>query len=49
MAAKVLAFRHIPFEHLGMIADALDSHRLECQYVDLWQGNRRPISGARPV
>jgi len=32
---RVLAFRHVPFEHLGLIADSLDRHALDCQYVDL--------------
>jgi GMP synthase-like glutamine amidotransferase len=40
MAGSVLAFRHIPFEHLGMIAGALKG--LECQYVDLFDGDPVP-------
>jgi GMP synthase-like glutamine amidotransferase len=32
----IFAFRHVPFEPLGMIADALDSRRIEWRYVDLW-------------
>lgn len=31
----VLAFRHVPFEPLGLIEDALRSRGLEYQYVDL--------------
>jgi len=33
----VLVFRHVPFEPLGRIADALDSHGMEWRYLDLWQ------------
>ena len=33
----VLVFRHVPFEPLGRIADALDLHSIEWRYVDLWQ------------
>jgi GMP synthase-like glutamine amidotransferase len=31
----VLVFRHVPFEHLGWIADALGEHGLGWRYVDL--------------
>jgi GMP synthase-like glutamine amidotransferase len=39
---SVLAFRHVPFEHLGRIADALAPHGIDCQYVDLYQGADYP-------
>jgi GMP synthase (glutamine-hydrolysing) len=32
----VLAFRHVPFEPLGLIADALDQRGIEWEYVDAW-------------
>lgn len=32
---RVLAFRHVPFEHLGLIAPALESRGLQFDYVDL--------------
>jgi GMP synthase-like glutamine amidotransferase len=31
----VLVFRHVPYEHLGLIADSLVRHGLEPLYVDL--------------
>jgi GMP synthase-like glutamine amidotransferase len=40
--AKVLAFRHVPFEHLGLIADSLESHGIAYQYADLHCGGARP-------
>ena len=42
MSRKVLAFRHVPFEHLGRIADALEQHDIACEYVDLYRGAARP-------
>jgi GMP synthase-like glutamine amidotransferase len=33
----ILAFRHVPFEPIGLIADALDVRRMEWRYVDLWE------------
>lgn len=36
-ARRVLAFRHVPFEGLGLIEDALDAHRIEFDYCDLYQ------------
>jgi len=33
---KVLAFRHVPFESLGMIADSLEEHDIAFEYVDLY-------------
>src|SRR5258708_7884524 len=41
MPAKVLAFRHVPFEHLGLIADSLESHGIAYEYADLPGGARR--------
>jgi GMP synthase (glutamine-hydrolysing) len=40
---KVLVFRHVPFEHLGMIAPALESNGAQFEYVDLY---RRPTAPA---
>jgi GMP synthase-like glutamine amidotransferase len=40
--SRVLAFRHVPFEHLGLIADALAAHGVECRYVDLYESPRPP-------
>ncbi len=37
MPRKVLAFRHVPFEHLGLIADSLDSRPIPFEYVDLYR------------
>src|SRR5215472_10190677 len=31
----ILTFRHVPFEHLGLIAGSLREHAIECRYVDL--------------
>jgi GMP synthase-like glutamine amidotransferase len=39
---RVLAFRHVPFEHLGLIADSLRRHAIECEYVDLPQNPSAP-------
>src|ERR1700722_9774407 len=39
----VLVFRHVPFEPLGRIADALDSRGIEWHYVDLWQSVDEPL------
>ena len=33
----VLAFRHVPFEHLGLIAPALEAHGVSFEYVDLFR------------
>jgi GMP synthase-like glutamine amidotransferase len=40
----VLAFRHVPFEHLGLIADSLHRHQLEPVYVDLDTAGETPVS-----
>ena len=34
---RVLAFRHVPFEHLGLIADSLREHAIDCRYMDLYE------------
>jgi GMP synthase-like glutamine amidotransferase len=36
MAARVLAFRHVPFEHLGRIAEALEARGVNAGYADLY-------------
>lgn len=33
---KVLAFRHVPFEHLGLIESAFDSRGVSFEYADLY-------------
>jgi GMP synthase-like glutamine amidotransferase len=38
----VYAFRHVAFEHLGMIAPALESRGLAVQYVDMFDGAPAP-------
>jgi GMP synthase-like glutamine amidotransferase len=43
---KVLAFRHVPFEHLGLIADALESHGVAWEYVDLHGNPEQPVDVA---
>src|SRR6266480_494159 len=48
MSPKVLAFRHVPFEHLGMISDALSSRGLACEYVDLYRGEE-PVPNIRDI
>src|SRR5690242_7969397 len=39
---RVLAFRHVPFEHLGLIADSLREYTIESRYVDLYKDSRVP-------
>ena len=40
---KVLAFRHVPFEHLGLIELALESRGISFEYADLYaDGSRVP-------
>ncbi len=39
----VLVFRHVPFEHLGRIAPALESQGVSFQYVDLYAAPDLPI------
>jgi GMP synthase-like glutamine amidotransferase len=34
---RVLAFRHVSFEHLGLIAPALEARGIQFEYVDLFQ------------
>jgi len=38
----VLAFRHVPFENLGLIADSLEEHDIKCRYVDQYEDPRPP-------
>lgn len=40
--SSVLAFRHVPFEHLGRIADPLAARGVEVRYVDLYESPCRP-------
>jgi GMP synthase-like glutamine amidotransferase len=42
MAAQVVAFRHVPFEHLGRIAEPLAACGIDVRYVDLYQEAARP-------
>src|SRR6185369_13447209 len=42
MSRKVLAFRHVPFEHSGLIGEALESHDIVCEYADLYRDRVRP-------
>jgi len=34
---RVIAFRHVPFEHLGLIAPALEAKGIEFEYADLYE------------
>lgn len=43
---KVLAFRHAPFEDLGLIAPALEAHGIGYEYVDLHGGAAVPDTSA---
>jgi GMP synthase (glutamine-hydrolysing) len=36
---RVVAFRHVPFEHLGLIAPALESAGIQVEYVDVDSGS----------
>lgn len=40
---QVLVFRHVPFEHLGLIADALARRGLAFRYVDLYLDPKAPV------
>jgi len=40
---RVVAFRHVPFEGLGLIEAALEEREIEIEFADLYQG-----SAARP-
>jgi GMP synthase-like glutamine amidotransferase len=40
----VLVFRHVPFEHLGLIAGSLQRHVIEPVYVDLPKDPETPLS-----
>ncbi len=46
MPRKVRVFRHIPFEHLGRIADSLTSHRIEFEYAGPFDGGGFDLDGA---
>ena len=46
MPRKVLAFRHVPFESLGMIADSLEQHAIAFEYVDLYRAAACPDTSA---
>ncbi|MEK7408008.1 MAG: gamma-glutamyl-gamma-aminobutyrate hydrolase family protein [Acidobacteriota bacterium] len=39
----VLVFRHVPFEHLGLIAPALASRGIRHEYVDLFENPAAPV------
>jgi GMP synthase-like glutamine amidotransferase len=44
---RVLAFRHVPFEHLGLIAETLAERAIDFAYVDLYEPADTPnIDGA---
>jgi GMP synthase (glutamine-hydrolysing) len=40
----ILVFRHVPFEHLGLIAPVLDAKGLPWKYVDLFRDPDIPIA-----
>src|SRR5260370_4239319 len=40
MDRKVLGFRHIHFEDLGRIGDSVASHQIDCEFADLYSGDR---------
>ncbi len=40
---RILVFRHVPYEHLGLIAPALEAAGLEYEYVDLPRDANRPL------
>jgi GMP synthase (glutamine-hydrolysing) len=46
MSRKILAIRHVPFEHLGLIADSLTAHGIEYEYADLHAGDQPDIRSA---
>jgi GMP synthase (glutamine-hydrolysing) len=39
---RVLVFRHVPFEGLGLLAPALDAHGIAFDYCDLYQSGAMP-------
>jgi GMP synthase-like glutamine amidotransferase len=41
---RVLVFRHVPFEHLGLIAPALEANGIQWEYVDLFRNPDAPFS-----
>jgi GMP synthase-like glutamine amidotransferase len=42
VSRKILVFRHVPSESLGMIADSLGSRDIAYEYVDLYRDTARP-------
>ncbi|MBI1895820.1 MAG: type 1 glutamine amidotransferase [Acidobacteria bacterium] len=34
---RILTIRHVPFEHIGRIAETLDSAKVDCTYLDLYR------------
>jgi GMP synthase-like glutamine amidotransferase len=42
VSRKVLVFRHVPFESLGMIADSLEQHEIGFESVDLYSAGVCP-------
>jgi GMP synthase-like glutamine amidotransferase len=43
---RVLAFRHVPFEGMGMIEQSLTSHGIEFHYADLYASGAPPANPA---
>ncbi|MCL6544695.1 MAG: gamma-glutamyl-gamma-aminobutyrate hydrolase family protein [Bryobacteraceae bacterium] len=41
---RVLVFRHVPFEHAGLILPALEAARISCQYVDAFLDQADSVS-----
>jgi GMP synthase-like glutamine amidotransferase len=46
MPRKVLAIRHVPFEHLGLISDSLAAHGIAWKYADLYAGGEADVRQA---
>ena len=46
MSRKALVVRHVPGEHLGMIADSLQSHDIHYEYIDLYRGGSPTLGDA---
>lgn len=49
MARRVLAFRHTPLEHLGLIGDSLRSAGAAVEYADLYAGGGADVSSAEAL
>ena len=45
-SCKVLAIRHVPFEHLGRISDSLAANGIAWEYADLYEGVQADVRGA---